>query len=45
MIIGTIRVPEDLFNKIEEIASKSKCTNKQVVQAILEAFIDEAKFI
>jgi len=42
--IGNVRVSEELYSKISKIAKDNKVSNQDIVRAILENFIDEAKF-
>lgn len=43
-IIGAVRVPTDLFEKIKKIAVSQGVTNQDIVRAILVNCIDEVTF-
>jgi hypothetical protein len=40
-IIGSLRVSDKVFLKISTIAKREKCSNQDVVRAILERFIND----
>lgn len=42
-IIGALRLPNDLFEKIEKIAKEQKVSNQEVIRAILIQVIDEVE--
>lgn len=39
-IIGSLRVPPEVFFKIKDIAAREKVTNQDVIRAILVEVID-----
>lgn len=43
-IIGSVRVSDDVFNKIQKLAKDNKVTNQDIVRAILVNTIDEITF-
>lgn len=42
-IIGALRVPTDVFVKIEKLANKAGVSNQEIVRAILSNYIDEVE--
>jgi predicted DNA-binding protein len=42
-IIGSLRVSDTVYAKISTIAKREKCSNQEVVRAILEKFIHDVE--
>jgi predicted DNA-binding protein len=43
-ILGSLRVSNDVYNKIEAIAKKKEVSKQEVVRAILDEAIDKIEF-
>lgn len=42
-IIGSVRVSDEVFTKLEDIAKREGVSNQEVIRAILDAVIDDVE--